>query len=44
MKQEDIKNQMLEQELSDDDLDGAAGGVSGGDKRLLDTGDGIIKS
>jgi hypothetical protein len=29
MKQEDLKNQVLEQELSEDELDGATGGTGG---------------
>ena len=33
MKPEDVKNQKLEQELSEDELDGATGGTSNGDCR-----------
>lgn len=31
MKPEDVKNQKLEQELSEDELDGATGGTGGGE-------------
>ena len=34
MKPEDVKNQKLEQELSEDELDGATGGT-GGDSRFI---------
>jgi hypothetical protein len=34
MKPEDVKNQVLEQELSEDELDGATGGTGGGNTRF----------
>lgn len=43
MKQENVKNQVLEQELSDEELDGAAGGrvgeLSEGERKLVNEND-----
>ena len=35
MKPEDVKNQKLEQELSEDELDGATGGTGGDSTRFI---------